>query len=131
MKTKAKTIMGMDPSAIEAMREKRSEAAEQAVEAGILPDPNKVNEMPQQKQRYEIVKSKRITGLSFVLDRETGEWMITVGTRVVSEKKFKSLKKAQRYEKKNPWDMIVTICAAVSIMATTAERIFNNNQGEV
>lgn len=127
---KTEQALGIDVRKIEEGRAARSEAAAEAVKAGILPDPKKVDELPQKKQRYEVVRSERITGVSFVLDREEGKWMVTVGTRVISEKKFETLRKARRYVKKKPWEIVVTLCAAVSIMATTAERIFTNNEDD-
>lgn len=122
--------MGIDPVAVEKSRAERSKAAEAAVEAGILPDPKKMDKLPQKKQRYEIVRSKRITGLSFVLDREEGHWTIAVGARVVTEKTFPTLTKAKRHVRRKPWDLMITICAAVAIMATTAEKILSNNGKE-
>lgn len=58
---------------------------------------------------------------------EENDFMITIGTRLATTKRFKTAKAAQLFINKKPWELIATLVFACNEMIKTQE---NENQSE-
>ena len=58
---------------------------------------------------------------------EENDFMITIGNRLATKKRFKTAKAAQLFINKKPWELIATLVFACNEMIKTQE---NENQSE-
>lgn len=103
-------MYGIDEKAIMEAREERSKAANSM---GLGLSEEEMSEMKTEKAQLQVVRSKVMDGVT-IIEREPGDWVVAMYTRVLSETGFKSPKKAEKWLKKMGIRLIPIVAMAVA-----------------
>lgn len=107
---KTKSMLGIDINSEIKRREAIHEVAESA---GIGLTPTEMGERKQEPERLRLVKSKVMPGV--VLASEMGkEWVPVIYKKALSNETFKTVRKAERFLKRNAISMMPMIAMATA-----------------